>query len=334
MNILKPAYMLELEVGASSAPLTDAHAVFRAHSTTLWNYTNAVTETADKKQAQAYWCRVNKKKLVAGLSSLDASDGTAKRFLANKKPKVALSGNYMHFVYVTGAAKLRLYCVWQFIDDEALAVAMETQAVAEAAVADAEETIRMLREQLERVEGEAAAPVAAPMLEEPTVACLCTPAIMQIETRLSALEGVNSYALQLGMMLGLMLGLSSANASAEEALPTDEAESASDEESADEADADADADADSLVIDTKRITDPFGANPAKVGDIITCNIKGAQYFVEIKSVNASGITFKLLKQTGRNTFRYSNRTPPAQGNLNYARRLYRVTNGQLQLQSA
>jgi hypothetical protein len=357
MNFLKPSYMLELKVDADAAVPTDAQAVFRAHSTTLWNYTNTITETADKKQAQAYWCRVNKKKLATGLYVLDASDRTAKRFLANKKPRTAISRNYLHFVYTTGTAKSRLFCLWQFIDEDVLDAVVEVAAaaeeaaeavvaeavaaeaaeatvdaaeVAEVAAADAaaaEETIRMLREQLEMAE--AAKPFAAPIR-----ACLCASAIMQIESRLSALEVTNSYALQ----LGVILGLSSANASAEEAPPADEAESAdeaevgaedsSDEESADEAEAEA---GPCLVIDTKRITNPFGANPAKVGDIIIVNSEGVQYYVEVKTVNTSYITFKPLKHLGGNMFRYSNSSKrPADSNFIYTRRLYKATNGRLQ----
>lgn len=366
MNFLKPSYMLELEIDASAAPLTDAQAVFRAHSTTLWNFTNTIAETADKKQAQAYWCRVNKKKLVAGLSNLDAASGTAKRFLVNKKPKAAISGHYMHFVYITGGIKPpRLFCLWQFIDEEALtagaavvsgwkdmlelaeaekADALEAaeieksvlaeavekaeaeKAVLAAALKKSEATISTLKEQLEKADAalSAAEPVPKPAEEAPIN--IIAGALVQIESRLSALEGANSCALQLGMILGLSSASASAEAPpAEEASEEEEAESAGEESASD-----ADADADPLVIDTKKITDPLGANPVVVGDIIIGYSKGVKYFVEVKTVNNAGFTFKLLKHLGGNIFRYSKRTPPAKGNFNYDRRLYRVTNGQLQ----
>ncbi len=387
MNFLKPAYILELEVATGSALLTDALAVFKTHSTTMWNYSNTLVETSDKKQMQADWCKINKKKSVAGLSVVDKADPIAKRLHVSKRPKTALSDHRMHFVYITDGASLRLFCVWQFINDAALTAA--TVAIRE--LADAKAEVEGLRARVAEVEGELAAAkanamqaaraaeaaeeaeeeairelanvkaelwssrvakaeaeapaVAAEAAAAPAVAeapsqvtfCFCAPTIAQIESRLNALEASSSYSMQLGVMMGLLSANESAesdeSASAAESEAESDSEPPSEDESASEAEAaaaaaDAD-DAPPRVIDTKRITDAFGINPAKIGDIITCNIKGKQHFVEVKTVNASGVTFRLLKKKGSNTFRYSTRTPPVGGNLNYQRRLYRVQNARI-----
>ena len=344
MNFLKPAYILELEVAAGSAPLTDAAAVFKLHSTTMWNYSNTLVETSDKKQMQADWCKINKKKRVAGLSVVDKADPIAKRLHVNKMPKEALSNHRMHFVYITGNACLRLFCVWQFIDDEALtataAVMAEREDMLELAEAEkaelaaalkkSEAAICALKEQLEKVDaalGEAESkPVETPIN-------IIAGALVQIEQRLSALEGANSCALQLGMILGLSSASASADAPPAEEDAEAEEESASeaeaedDAESASEAEAEADVDAAPLNIDNKQVTNLSGVNPTKKGDIIAHWINGVVYYVEVNTANNSGITFKLLRHIAGNTFRYAKSKPPAGGNFNYTRRLYKVLNG-------
>ncbi len=219
MDFYKPTYMLELELDGS---ITDGKTTFKAYSKQLWNYTNTVSETADKKQMQADWCRINKGALKAGFSALGRENESVQRLLANKLPKKAFSVARMHFIYVnTGAS--RLFCVWQFINEkkmqavaeaEAWEAAEAAEAIRQVAEAEAAATASQAAAQAEadaEVEEEAIlqaanSRAAAQAAQTTTVAptCFCASSISQIEARLNALETSSTYSMQLGVLLGLL----------------------------------------------------------------------------------------------------------------------------------
>jgi hypothetical protein len=332
MEFFKPSYMLRLPW--ERAPLKGlsedvAFSLFKTYSTELWEFTKTIADASDRKQMQADWCAINRKKKQAGYSRIPIG-AIYTELVTNKLPTSAVSCYCLHFAH-TGS---NVFCIWQFINDGKLREAdaekqavqrvveaeAEKQAVQRVAEAKVKAHARVVAEAEADAEAEVAvadekqqlAPASTNTSAEASFCCTEIAELKaQIQQQNEKLVYMHDRLLAMGAAIAhLHIKMNTMQQPAPEPVPA----------------APAPAPAPAPVKEGRVTHDTIA-----IGDIFTFSTMGSSYYGQVKSFGEKNLTYVLLDKVSDTTYKLSSNSFPSTtgSDLNFARALYYVPNASI-----